>query len=195
MRRAAVSLIVLALVAACDPPAPAAPERNSAAPAKPVAPAAPAAAAEKAADPALAVEGEGLRLFVGANASARPLPFGTPRDAVLGALAFRGAPGTGELSECGAGPLTYAEWQDGLTLYFQEGRFAGWALDKPGITTAAGVGIGDTRAELESASSVSVSESTIGTEFVSGDLAGLFEGKGKSARITNMWAGANCIMR
>ena len=88
------------------------------------------------------------------NGSARPIPFGTPREATLAALGFRGAPSdTGTLEECGAGPLDQASWPDGLTLYFQEAKFLGWALAGNAtnkLTTASGIGVGSTRAELES---------------------------------------------
>ncbi len=156
-----------------------------------------------AATPALAVEGEGLRLFDRQSGSARPLAFGLPRDTVISALAFRGEPGIGTNGECGAGPLDTASWPDGLTLYFQGGKFVGWAADRrgndgtdvPAIITAANVGPGSTRAELESAYSAKVFESTLGTEFSAGDLFGVLDGTRPTSRITAMWAGASCNMR
>ena len=52
-----------------------------------------------------------------------------------------------------------------------------------------------TRAELESAYSPEVFESTLGTEFAAGEIFGILDGTGKSARVTHLWAGASCNMR
>ncbi len=158
----------------------------------------PATPAPAAAQPALAVEAEGLRLFDPASGSARPIPFGTARAQTLAALAFRGSPGTGTNGECGAGPLAYASWPDGLILWFQNEVFAGWALDDRAagaIGTAAGIGPGSTRADLDSATAATVEQSTLGTEFAAGELFGLLDGAGQGAEITNMWAGVSCNFR
>lgn len=150
------------------------------------------------ADPALAVEGEGLRLFDPASGAARSIGFGMRRDDLLAALAFRGPPGLGTNAECGAGPLGYASWPDGLTLYFQEDSFAGWSLDgraDGALTTAAGIGPGTTRAALEAAYAITIEETSLGIEFVAGGFAGLLDGASPNARITDMWAGMNCVFR
>ena len=160
--------------------------------------------AAQAVAPALAIESEGLRLFDPASGSARPIPFGTPRDGVMAALGFRGSPAsTNRLDECGAGPLDQASWSDGLTLYFRDSKFAGWALGeereagdgKGAITTAAGIGIGSTRAELDAAYKAEVFDSSLGTEFAAGELFGILEGTGPAAKITHLWAGTSCNMR
>lgn len=195
-------LTTIALLAACaSEPAPsddnAAASRNVAAPPGQTPAESAAPAAQQA--PALAIEGEGLRLFNPVNGSARPIPFGTPRQATLAAVAFRGAPSdTGALDECSAGRLDTASWRDGLTLYFQDEKFVGWALGgtaKGDLTTASGIGLGSTRAELENAYSAKIFESTLGTEFTAGDIFGILEGKRATATITNLWAGASCNMR
>jgi hypothetical protein len=145
--------------------------------------------------PALAIEAEGLRLFNKETGAARPIAFGTPRDDVLAMLAFRGTPETGTNEECGAGPLDYANWPDGLGLHFQDGKFAGWKLDersKGAITTASGIGVGSSRTDLGSAYAAEISKTTLGTEFAAGELFGLLDGKGKGAKITNMWGGVSC---
>lgn len=157
---------------------------------------APAPASAPAA-PALAVDGEGLRLFDPATGSARPIPFGTAWDRALAALAFRGRPATGRNPECGAGPLDFARWDD-LTLYGQDGAFVGWFAERGAagaISTAAGVGPGTTRQDLESAYAVEVFESTLGIEFVAGDLYGLLEGTHPDSAITALWAGTSCNFR
>lgn len=199
MTRIIPSLALAAALAACsaDPDAAPSPEANaSRAAAAPVATA--SATATAAATPALAIEAEGLRLFDRASGSARPIPFGTDWQAVRTALAFRGEPGTGTNSECGAGPLDYASWPDGLTLYAQGGKFAGWAVDERGdggIGTAAGIAPGSTRAQLEDAFAATFSQTTLGTEFAAGEVFGLLDGAGAGARITNMWGGVSCNFR
>ena len=109
--------------------------------------------------------------------------------------------------ECGAGPLQMASWSNGLTLVFKqtknqkEWKFAGWYMGKsPGtsktLTTMAGIGIGSTRAEMESAYVIEVSKTTLGHEFsTSSGLYGIFDGSGKDARISSLWSGLSCNFR
>lgn len=149
-------------------------------------------------NPAFAIEAEGLRLFDKQTGSARAIAFGAPRENVLSMLAFLGKPETGINGECGAGALDYANWPNGLGLYFQKGKFAGWNLNERGkgvVTTASGIGIGSSRTDLEAAYAVDISETTLGTEFAAGELFGLLDGKGETARITNMWGGVSCNFR
>ena len=190
-RIAVTATLALLALAACNSAA------DSDAPPPPpadqvVAPAAP--------EPKLAIEGEGLRLFNAETGSARPIAFGTPKAQVIAALAFRGAPALGTNEECGAGPLGYANWPDGLGLLFDGDKFAGWSLDgrdegADKLTTASGVGIGSTRAEVADSLAITVEESTLGTEFAADDLGGLFDGKGSDAKVTNLWAGVTCVFR
>lgn len=203
MRRL-ITLLPALMLGACGPdPKPVAPTPNeqptnvTAAP--PAAPSPNATAAVAPAEaPALAVDGEGLRLFNPSNGAARPLPFGIARATVMTALSGRGSADVGVQSECGAGPLDYAAWPDGLKLYFQKDKFAGWALDGRAagkVTTAAGVGPGSSRKELESAYAAKISQSTLGTEFTAGGLSGLLDGPGPNASIDAMWAGTSCNFR
>ena len=126
------------------------------------------------------MEVEGLRLVNAQSVAAQPLPFGMSRSQLLELLeAFRGPADGGTNSECGAGPLDYSAWADGLTLWFQDGRFAGWALDPraAGVhATMSGIGPGSTRRELEAAYQVQVEETTLGTEFHAGGIEGLLDG-------------------
>lgn len=159
------------------------------------APAASATPTPAAATPELAIEGEGLRLFNPETGSARPIPFGTSWDEVRTALSFRGDPRSGVMEECGAGPLDYVKWEDSLTLYGQDGKFTGWFADTGAngvIATASGIGPASTRKALEDAYSIKVFESTLGTEFSSGDLSGLLSNDRPDAIITAMWAGTSC---
>lgn len=145
----------------------------------------------------LAVDAEGLHVVAGATP--RPLPFGLPQERVLAVLqAFRGPADRGTNSECGAGPLDYAVWADGLTLHFQDGRFAGWALDgraEGAHSTRSGIGPGSTRRELEAAYNSRIEQSSLGTEFTAGGISGILHGAGGEARITDMWAGLSCVFR
>ena len=147
----------------------------------------------------LAVEVEGLRLVNTQSAATQPLPFGMSKAQVLELLeAFRGPADGGTNGECGAGPLDYAVWADGLTLWFQDNRFAGWALDPraAGIhATMSGIGPGSTRRELEAAYQVQIEETTLGLEFHAGGLEGILDGAGSDARISAMWAGVSCVFR
>ena len=151
--------------------------------------------------PALAVEAEGLRLIDAESGRARALPFGLSEAQVAEALAFRGPPAASGLNpECGAGPMTIVRWADGLGVHHQDGRFVGWALARGPTpegapTTAAGVGVGSTRAELEAAYAITVETTTLGLEFHAGGLHGLLDGAGAQARVTNLWAGTDCAFR
>ena len=190
--------MVLLVLAACAPE----PERQSEAIEPAAAPAAPQASASAKSVPSaplpdLAMDGGGLRLIEGK--SDRLLPFGMRRDALLAVLEpFRGRADSGTNSECGAGPLDYAVWADGLTLYFQDGSFAGWALDERAEgahATASGIGPGSTRRALDSLNGAEVEQSTLGTEFRAGGLSGILDGPGPEARVTALWAGMSCVFR
>ena len=108
-------------------------------------------------------------------------------------------------NECGVGPLKMAMWSNGLTLVFEETEkgwlFAGWFASSPKdtlqtLTTMSGIGVGSTRAELESAYTTKVFKSTLGTEFsISDGLFGLLSGAGKDSKITDMWSGSSCNFR
>lgn len=158
-----------------------------------------AAASTLAADPRLAVDGEGLRWFLQPSGSARPISFGRPRGEVLTSLeVVRGPARKGTNQDCGAGAVEYASWPDGLSLVFQDGRFVGWGLDSQAadaITTAAGIGPGSTRDELEAVYSATITQTSLGTEFSAGDMHGVLQGTSAGAKITDMWAGVSCVAR
>jgi len=110
-------------------------------------------------------------------------------------------------SECGAGPLKMAVWKNGLNLIFKEQKsnkewqFVGWYLGNTSgnlqtLKTMAGIGIGSTRQEMESAYVIKVNTTSLGNEFsTSSGLYGIFDGSGKDAKITEMWSGLTCIFR
>ncbi|HET6567500.1 MAG TPA: hypothetical protein VFG50_06010, partial [Rhodothermales bacterium] len=115
--------------------------------------------------------------------------------------ALLGAPSDrGRNAECGAGPLAYARWGDGLMVSFSDGAFAGWMVDgreagAEHYTTMAGIGISSTRAEIDQVYVIDVEQTSLGTEFGAGDLYGLLSGPAPGDTVTNLWAGTTCIFR
>jgi len=135
------------------------------------------------------------------NGSSRHVRFGIAKaDAIQMLGAALGHPvEQAENQECGAGPLGYAAFRDGLSLYFQDGKFAGWDLDgreNGKFATGNGIAIGMTRKALEAAAgSIDVGETSIGNEFMAGNLSGLLSSPAPDGKVTNLWAGVTCIAR
>ena len=150
----------------------------------------------------LALDSQGLRVVNASTGATRALAFGTSEANVVAVLTnLRGKPrNRGVNRECGAGPLGFASWADGLSLQFNQGRFAGWHVDgrRQGankLTTINGVGTGSTRTQLNKAYTVKVSQSTLGTEFSAGSLGGLLSGSKPTDRVTSLWSGTTCFFR
>ena len=148
----------------------------------------------------IALDPDGLRFVDTATGAARPLPFGTPEADVVRAVAARvGVPGEASRNEeCGAGPLAFSTWPDGLRLAFQDGRFAGWFVGErasPRLTTMGGIGIGTRRADLDAVVVATVAPSTLGVEFAAGGLFGLLSSDRPDGRVTDLWAGVSCAFR
>ena len=145
----------------------------------------------------LALEGEGLRVFDAETGAPRALSFGVAalvaRQAVQAVL---GVPPSaeGESADCG---LRFATWPDGLSLSLRGDHFVGWSLrsDASRLTTPTGVGIGSSRAQIEEAHVVEVTETSLGTVFAVGGMAGVLESPAPGARITALWAGEVCLAR
>lgn len=145
--------------------------------------------------PALVLEGAGLRI-PGASPP-QTVAFDTPKAAAVTALTKAlGRPPTerGANEECGGGGLEYVGWKDEITLWFEDGRFAGWSL-KGKLKTAEGVGVGSSRAEVARLPGFEVEESSLGTEFRAGGLSGLLGSKAPDAKVTDLWGGATCVFR
>lgn len=112
-------------------------------------------------------------------------------------LLGRGPSSTERIGECGAGPVTLAGWDNGLSLLFQEGDFVGW-LWVPGragaapVATAPGLAPGDSRATVAAVPGVRFVPTTLGdAEFVAGGLGGVIAGD----TVLTLWAGVSCFSR
>ncbi|GAB2707601.1 hypothetical protein GCM10027272_22130 [Hymenobacter frigidus] len=211
-------LLLFLLTAACqsqpdrptEPAAPAAssvptaPKRDTASPVAP------------SGSPAtLALADNAVQLVNAKTGSTTTIPLGRPFDPLVRTITNAlGEPPArvGVNGECGAGPLKMATWANGLTLAFQaqnrgdaspgrEWQFAGWSLN-PGRgagrppATMAGVSLGTTRAEVESAYVIKVVQSSLGYEFsTASGLYGLFDGAGPQARVSALWSGTSCVFR
>lgn len=146
----------------------------------------------------LALDGEGLRIFMAETGASRAIPFGIAKADALAMLeAVQGAPpgDQGENVDCGA---TNAIWPDGLTVWFARDRFVGWSVASAAspLSTAGGLAVGTSRADLENGASVAtIAPSSLGEEFTAGDVAGLLDSAGADARVSNLWAGEVCIAR
>ena len=93
-------------------------------------------------------------------------------------------------TECGAGPVTAAMWEDGLTLNFLDATFAGWTSSDPAFPVAGGFVAGQPRLDMPQ---VSFQVTTLGTEFNRGDVFGILDDA--ETQIDLMWAGVTCFFR
>lgn len=142
----------------------------------------------------IALDPEGLRLVDEATGSTRLVPFGWPEDEVLTTLtAIAGVPiERGEMDECGPGPLTFAEFTNGLRLWFSQTGFSGWESTGE-LTTMDGLSAAANRAELEAAGITEFTRDTLEDEFQAGDIYGMMEPEGQEVAV--LYVGDNCFMR
>ena len=149
--------------------------------------------------PTLDLAGEGLTLVQGAGGS-REASFSQSREMVVPLIASSvGEPiAQGTNAECGAGPMDNVDFNGGLTLFFQDGKFVGWSVDGRNPTpymTSNGIGIGSTLEALRATGDVSVQETSLGVEFTAGAISGLLTANRPDGKITNLWAGTTCAFR
>ncbi|HSN47150.1 MAG TPA: hypothetical protein VLR29_00170 [Flavobacterium sp.] len=164
---------------------------------------------------ALLLTSNALQLIDVKTGSTVAIPCGTPIDRMVAITntALQSKPTTiGINNECGAGPLKMTSWSNGLTLVFQQKesdradlktgwKFAGWYMgigsgSAPKVSTMAGISVGSTRAEMESAYVIAVSKTSLGYEFsTSSGLYGIFDGPEMEAEITSLWSGLSCNFR
>ncbi|HCE54540.1 MAG TPA: hypothetical protein DER05_05830 [Lutibacter sp.] len=158
---------------------------------------------------------DALQLVDQISGSSNELPFGTPQNQLIEIInnTFQSdAVSIDVIPDCGAGPLKMVAWNNGLTLVFQENNtksagskidwlFQGWSVDdaKDGVqklTTMAGIGIGSTLDEIQSAYEIEVRKTSLGYEFsTAAGMYGILEGTGKDAKITHLWSGVSCNFR
>ena len=158
----------------------------------------------------LSLSSNALQLINSQTGSSTEINFGKPLDEMVETInkVLQSKVSTiGINSECGAGPLKMAVWKNGLNLIFKEQKsnkewqFVGWYLGKSSgnletLKTMAGIGIGSTLQEMESAYVIKVNKTSLGNEFsTSSGLYGILDGPGKDAKITDMWSGLTCIFR
>ena len=158
----------------------------------------------------LSLTSNALQLINSQTGSSTEINFGKPLDEMVETInkVLQSKVSTISInSECGAGPLKMAVWKNGLNLIFKEQKsnkewqFVGWHLGKASgnmqtLKTMAGIGIGSTRQEMESAYVIKVNKTSLGNEFsTSSGLYGIFDGQGKDAKITDLWSGLTCIFR
>lgn len=109
---------------------------------------------------------------------------------------------SGENPECGAGPITFADYAGGLTVHFQQGRLVGWNWRLPqegdraatgAVRLAGNVQIGSARAVAEADPGFApVEDSTLGEEFALGPkIGGIVEGDA----VEMLYAGTQCFFR
>lgn len=185
------------LLAACGPEAP--PPADAPAPAEAAAPGAPAPT--QLGEALLEADGF-MPANPGGRGTGRKLTFGETEPEVIAFLSrLRGdqPPRRSSNAECGAGPLTFADWGDNLQLAFSDGKFAGWTAGEGaprGFATVSGVHVGSTLAEVRAAHpDVTVDEDTLGPEFSIGEIYGFLSGTTDDAVVTSLWAGVNCVFR
>lgn len=99
------------------------------------------------------------------------------------------------IDECGAGPMTFANYSGNLSVNFQDGNLVGWSLSEAHESVAydGGVAIGMARETVEAIPGFAVIEdSTLGDEFiVGGEIAGFFE----EGKVSMLYAGTQCFFR
>jgi len=121
------------------------------------------------------------------------LAFGGAQDATIDALtgAFGQAPSSLDtITECTGGAQVLASWDNGFAAFFKRGKFIGWtAVDQ---RTAAGIGFGSSRADLEAAHDVRVKAEEEGATFAGEGFSGWLETAAPDARITDFRAGTSC---
>lgn len=147
--------------------------------------------------PRIALDPDGLRVVEVPTGASRVIAFGSSREeAVRAVVASRGAVADSvAIPDCA---LAATRFDDGLVLLDQKAVFVGWSLERDAsatYTTVAGVGIGTSRAALDSAYETRVEETGLGTEFSAGGIHGLLTTPAPTGRVAALRAGTTCVAR
>lgn len=166
----------------------------------------PAGAQPAQPDPVVtARDGYELRLLGGGLAAGRRglhsypvFLFGISRtEALQRVTALRGRAGAAGNRNCGGQSLNFVSFGT-MTLWFRGHRWVGWSLTGPAgrrpIRTEWDLGIGTPRGGIGDADTDQpvFRQTARGTEFALDDMHGLLAGRGRQARITQLWAGITC---
>ena len=119
--------------------------------------------------------------------AARALAFGAP------------APKHENLPECGQGPRVAAV-KSGFGVLYEGTKFVGWSdqgAKGRRLTTASGLGIGSTLAQVRAAEpDISATSDSLGPEFFSETgVSGILDGTKTSSKVTLLYAGETCFFR
>ena len=146
----------------------------------------------RGAGPAIKLSEDGL----GLTESELRIDFGRAQAGVISAVsALQGAAprSTSTNTECGAGTVFAATWDNGLTLNFLGGKFLGWVVQSPFEATypAGSVALGTAANALGSA--VTPQQTSLGQEFIASGLWHLIDDE--RAQVTTIRAGLTCFFR
>lgn len=105
----------------------------------------------------------------------------------------------GRMEECGAGPLDFTTYPNGVVLYFDYGVFAGWAMGQRAEARAVpgdlAIGI-TTRTLREVFGDIAITKTSLGSEFMAGtDLYGVLSGPAEDDQLLSLWSGVSCVFR
>ena len=148
--------------------------------------------ASRAGEPAIRLSETGL----GPSGSPLQIDFGRAQDGVISAvtaLQGEGPRSSGVIEECGAGPVYAANWDNGLTLNFQNEQFLGWVAQLPFQANypEGAVALSTPREALTS--NISPDQTPLGEEFFAGGIWHLIGDDGN--QVSTVWSGLTCFFR
>ena len=102
---------------------------------------------------------------------------------------------SGDMSECGAGPMQFSSYPGGLSVNFQDGNLVGWTLaaEDPSISVIGEVQVGSSESDARNADGFTqLPETSLGEEFTIGPRIG---GLLKDGEVAMLYAGNQCFFR
>nr|WP_137678174.1 hypothetical protein [Parerythrobacter lutipelagi] len=152
-------------------------------------------------DEASAIEVSGQGIGWNGSGASMLISFGATQSEIEELLVadLQNRPATASNEECGAGPMQFSTFDNGLVLNFQDGEFVGWFLDgESPVKTDKGVRTGDPIGSFASAHGAEeMAESTLGIEYYSSaEGIGALAGENpEDARVEALYAGTQCFFR